>query len=52
MVITMAKLRIATPPRVAHAKPPGPIKEEKNQLISAKQPNLIITRNGFDIIVN
>ena len=24
MVITMAKLRIATPPRVAHAKPPGP----------------------------
>ena len=22
------------------------------QLLSAKQPNLIITRNGFDIIVN
>ena len=22
------------------------------KLISAKQPNLIITRNGFDIIVN
>ena len=28
-------------------KPPGPKK-----LISAKRPNLIITRNGFDIIVN
>ena len=25
---------------------------KKNQLISAKQPSLIITRNGFDIIVN
>ena len=24
MVITMAKLRIATPARVAHVKPPGP----------------------------
>ena len=24
---------------------------KKNQLISAKQHNLIITRNGFDIIV-
>ena len=28
------------------------VKMKKNQLISAKQPNLIITRNGFDIIVN
>ena len=27
-------------------------KNEKNQLISAKQHNFIITRNGFDIIVN
>ena len=27
-------------------------KNKKNQLISAKQHNLIITRNGFDIIVN
>ena len=26
--------------------------QQQNQLISAKQPNLIITRNGFDIIVN
>ena len=26
--------------------------KDKNQLISAKQPDLIITRNGFDIIVN
>ena len=25
---------------------------KQNQLISAKQPNLIMTRNGFDIIVN
>ena len=28
------------------------VKIQKNQLISAKQHNLIITRNGFDIIVN
>ena len=27
-------------------------KNKKNKLISAKQPNLILTRNGFDIIVN
>ena len=27
-------------------------KQQQNQLIWAKQPNLIITRNGFDIIVN
>ena len=26
--------------------------QQQNQLISAKQPNLIITRNGFDTIVN
>ena len=26
-------------------------KQLQNQLISAKQPNLIITRNSFDIIV-
>ena len=29
MTKTMAKLRIATPPRVAHAKPPGPKEEER-----------------------
>ena len=27
-------------------------KQQQNLLISAKQPNLIIARNGFDIIVN
>ena len=28
------------------------MRRKKNQFISAKQPNLMITRNGFDIIVN
>ena len=29
MVITMASYALQTPPRVAHAKPPGPIRKAK-----------------------
>ena len=28
------------------------LKTKQRKIISSKQPNLILTRNGFDIIVN
>ena len=46
--ITMDRLCMAHASTHGARKLHGP----KNQLILAKRPNLIITRNGFDIIVN
>ena len=34
LVITMASYALRTPPRVAHAKPPGPKKKEQTMVIT------------------
>merc|ERR1712096_155557 len=47
MVITMAKLRIATPPRVAHAKPPGPITSQYIQLARSNLGLFLDLRPGL-----
>ena len=41
------ELRIATPPRVAHAKPPGPKEKKKESLDDGKWPAMHCKRHGW-----
>ena len=46
------QLRIATPPRVAHAKPPGPIKvKTKDSNLSTQRWTWGVHNNQFQIVI-